>query len=42
MYILRLGFMDGARGFMLAVLYAVQTFLKYAKALERQFFSGRN
>jgi len=42
MYILRLGFMDGARGFMLAVLYAVQTFLKYAKALEIQLFSRRN
>jgi glycosyltransferase involved in cell wall biosynthesis len=42
MYILRLGFMDGARGFMLAVLYAVQTFLKYAKALERQFFFRRS
>ncbi len=37
MYVLRLGFIDGIRGLMLAVLYAFQTFLKYAKALERGF-----
>jgi glycosyltransferase involved in cell wall biosynthesis len=34
MYFLRQGFRDGIHGFMLAVLYAFQTFLKYAKALE--------
>jgi glycosyltransferase involved in cell wall biosynthesis len=31
MYILRRGFLDGALGFRLAVLYAMYTFLKYAK-----------
>jgi hypothetical protein len=31
MYVLRLGFLDGALGFRLAVLYAMYTFLKYAK-----------
>lgn len=35
MYILRQGFRDGRHGFILAVLYAFQTFLKYAKAWER-------
>jgi len=34
MYFLRQGFRDGIHGFMLAVLYAFQAFLKYAKALE--------
>jgi hypothetical protein len=34
MYFLRQGFRDGAHGFILAALYAVQTFLKYAKAIE--------
>jgi glycosyltransferase involved in cell wall biosynthesis len=33
MYFLRQGFRDGINGFMLAVLYAFQTFLKYAKAI---------
>jgi len=36
MYFLRLGFLDGTRGFMLAVLYSFYTFLKYAKTWERQ------
>ena len=31
MYVMRLGFLDGTRGFMLAVLYSYYTFLKYAK-----------
>jgi hypothetical protein len=31
MYVLRLGFLDGALGFRLAALYAMYTFLKYAK-----------
>ncbi|MGO9378187.1 MAG: glycosyltransferase family 2 protein [Dissulfurispiraceae bacterium] len=35
MYILRQGFRDGIHGLMLAILYAFQTFLKYAKALEK-------
>lgn len=35
MYIFRLGFLDGIRGFLLAVLYSVYSFLKYAKAWER-------
>ena len=35
MYVLRLGFKDGIHGLMLAVLYAFQTFVKYAKALEK-------
>jgi glycosyltransferase involved in cell wall biosynthesis len=34
MYFLRQGFRDGRHGFILAVLYSVQTFLKYAKAFE--------
>ncbi|HMK56244.1 MAG TPA: glycosyltransferase family 2 protein [Dissulfurispiraceae bacterium] len=34
MYMLRRGFLDGVRGFMLAVLYSFQTFLKYAKLWE--------
>lgn len=36
MYFLRLGFLDGARGLMLAALYSYYTFLKYAKTWERQ------
>jgi glycosyltransferase involved in cell wall biosynthesis len=39
MYFLRQGFRDGIHGFMLAVLYAFQAFLKYAKALQND--SGR-
>lgn len=35
MYILRQGFRDGIHGLMLAMLYAFQSFLKYARALER-------
>jgi len=31
MYVLRRGFLDGALGFRLAVLYAMYTFLKYSK-----------
>lgn len=34
MYFLRLGFLDGMHGMLLAVLYAYYTFLKYAKAWE--------
>jgi len=36
MYFLRQGFRDGLHGFILATLYAVQTFLKYAKAIEKK------
>lgn len=39
MYIIRQGFRDGIRGFMLANLYSFQTFLKYAKAIEKGFAS---
>ena len=34
MYIIRLGFLDGWRGFVLAVLYANYVFLRTAKAWE--------
>ena len=34
MYILRAGFLDGWRGFVLAVLYANYVFLRMAKAWE--------
>jgi glycosyltransferase involved in cell wall biosynthesis len=36
MYFLRGGFLDGKRGFMLAILYSFYTFLKYAKTWEGQ------
>jgi glycosyltransferase involved in cell wall biosynthesis len=36
MYFLRLGLLDGTRGFMLAVLYSFYTFLKYAKTWEKK------
>ncbi|RJQ24048.1 MAG: glycosyltransferase family 2 protein [Nitrospiraceae bacterium] len=36
MYFLRLGFLDGTRGLMLAVFYGYYTFLKYAKTWEKQ------
>ncbi len=36
MYFLRLGFLDGVRGLLLAVLYSYYTFLKYAKTWEKQ------
>ncbi len=36
MYLIRLGFLDGIRGLMLAVLYSYYTFLKYAKTWEKQ------
>jgi len=36
MYFLRLGFLDGARGLVLAVLYSYYTFLKYAKIWEKR------
>jgi (heptosyl)LPS beta-1,4-glucosyltransferase len=39
MFFLRQGFRDGKRGFLLAVLYAFQTFLKYAKAWEINKFN---
>ncbi len=35
MFFLRFGFLDGLRGFMLAVLYSFYSFLKYAKAWEK-------
>ncbi len=34
MYVIRLGFMDGYEGFLLAVLYSVYIFVKYAKLRE--------
>ena len=42
MYFLRQGFRDGGHGLILAVLYAVQTFLKYAKVLENNLTLPRN
>jgi glycosyltransferase involved in cell wall biosynthesis len=36
MYLVRLGFLDGTRGLMLAILYSYYTFLKYAKTWERK------
>lgn len=36
MYLLRMGFLDGFRGFVLAVLYSFYTFLKYLKLWEIQ------
>jgi glycosyltransferase involved in cell wall biosynthesis len=44
MYFLRQGFRDGIHGFMLAVFYAFQAFLKYAKALQNDagFASSRD
>jgi glycosyltransferase involved in cell wall biosynthesis len=41
MYFLRLGCLDGTHGFILAVLYSMQTFLKYAKALENKLSQTR-
>jgi hypothetical protein len=35
MYVLRLGFLDGMHGIVLAALYGYYTFLKYAKAWEQ-------
>ncbi len=35
MFIIRLGFLDGLRGFILAIFYTFYSFLKYAKAWER-------
>ncbi len=35
MFILRLGFLDGIRGFILAIFYSFYSFLKYAKAWEK-------
>ena len=35
MYVLRLGFLDGRAGFVLARLSAFYTFLKYARLWER-------
>lgn len=37
MFILRLGFLDGIRGFILAVFYSFYSFLKYAKSWERMW-----
>jgi len=39
MFFLRQGFRDGKRGFLLAVLYTFQNFLKYAKAWEINKFN---
>jgi glycosyltransferase involved in cell wall biosynthesis len=36
MYLLRMGFLDGTRGLMLAILYSYYTFLKYAKTWEKK------
>jgi glycosyltransferase involved in cell wall biosynthesis len=41
MYVLRLGFLDGWRGFVLAVLYANYVFLRMAKAWEARRGSGQ-
>ncbi len=41
MYVLRLGFLDGWRGFVLAVLYADYVFLRMAKAWEARRGSGQ-
>jgi (heptosyl)LPS beta-1,4-glucosyltransferase len=41
MYILRAGFLDGWRGFVLAVLYANYVFLRMAKTWEARRASGR-
>lgn len=35
MFIFRLGFLDGIRGFILAIFYSFYSFLKYAKAWEK-------
>jgi len=40
MYVLRRGFLDGWRGFVLAVLYANYVFLRMAKAWEARRGSG--
>ena len=40
MYVLRLGFLDGVHGLVLAVLYGYYTFLKYAKAWEQHENTG--
>ena len=42
MYIMRLGFLDGWRGLILAILYADYVFLRMAKAWEGQRAGGRN
>jgi (heptosyl)LPS beta-1,4-glucosyltransferase len=39
MYVLKRGFLDGRTGFLLSVLYAFYTFVKYAKALEQKKLS---
>jgi len=40
MYVLRLGFLDGVHGLVLAVLYGYYTFLKYARAWEQHEKKG--
>jgi hypothetical protein len=40
MYIIRLGFLDGWRGLVLAVLYADYVFLRTAKAWEERRHAG--
>ena len=42
MYILRLGFLDGLKGFMLCLLSANYVAVKYAKLWELDFFERRN
>jgi len=42
MYLLRLGFLDGLPGFVIAVLAAYYVFLKYAKLWELQRTAGRD
>ncbi len=39
MFFLKQGFRDGMHGFILGVLYGFYTFLKYAKALEKSYFT---
>lgn len=39
MYLLRMGFLDGSKGFFLAVSYAYYTFLKYYRFYEKDFDS---
>ncbi len=40
MYVLRRGFLDGSRGFLLAILYAYYVFMRSAKAWEKAKFAG--
>ena len=42
MYVIRFGFLDGMRGLLLASLYSYYTFLKYARAWERNSYPGNH